>query len=190
MGQIGVAGIDELVGRLSQAVQLGAPERVTRQVKQDLEDLVRREAVRLPDPYRRCRTECYARRLLHRDTVHGYTVVLMTWGPGQHTQLHDHAGIWCVECVVEGELNVIQYDLAARDGDRYQFVERSDLLAGVGDAGCLIPPSEYHVMRNPRRDRTAISLHVYGGEMSRCNLYVPTVGGWWEKRSKRLEYDN
>ena len=38
--------------------------------------------------------------------------------------------------------------------------------------------------------RTAISLHVYGGEMSRCNLYVPTVGGWWEKRSKRLEYDN
>ncbi len=27
----------------------------------------------------------------------------MTWGPGQGTPLHDHAGIWCVEGVVEGK---------------------------------------------------------------------------------------
>ena len=42
-------------------------------------------------------------------------MVVMTWGPGQKTALHDHAGIWCVECVVDGNMEVAQYDLMSED---------------------------------------------------------------------------
>ena len=56
----------------------------------------------LPDRFRVARAEGYARRLLHRNDRLGYTAVVMTWAPGQRTPLHDHAGIWCVEGVVEG----------------------------------------------------------------------------------------
>ena len=41
----------------------------------------------------------------------------MTWGPGQRTALHDHAGIWCVEGVMEGEMEVIRYELLEEGAD-------------------------------------------------------------------------
>jgi predicted metal-dependent enzyme (double-stranded beta helix superfamily) len=190
MTESAASGIERLIGRLDGAVGPGAPERVALGVKAALEELVRGPGIRLPDRFQRCAGSCYARRLLHRDPETGYTVVAMTWGPGQRTQLHDHAGIWCVECVVEGRLLVTQYDLTERQDGRYRFEERSCVTAGVGDAGCLIPPSEYHVMHNPCDRDTAISLHVYGGEMERCNLYVPQDGGWWERQAKSLSYDH
>lgn len=190
MAEGSVHGLERLFDRLQAAVRASDVQRITLGVKQTLEELVRQDALRLPAPFLRSRPDCYARRLLHRDDRVGYTVVVMTWGPGQQTRLHDHAGLWCVECVIEGELDVTQYDVAARDRDRYRFVERTSTRAGVGDAGCLIPPSEYHVMRNPLDDRDAVTLHVYGGEMNQCNLYLPVSDGWWERQSKTLQYDN
>ncbi len=112
----------------------------------------------------------------------------MTWGPGQQTQLHDHAGMWCVECVVEGELDVVQYELVEQVDGRCRFDRRNVVRAVVGDAGCLIPPFEYHVLRNALPDRRSVSLHVYAGEMDRCNLYLPRDDGWWDKNAARLEY--
>ena len=47
----------------------------------------------------------YGRRLLHRDPRGRYTVVVMTWGPGQGTPIHDHANLWCVECVYRGNVS-------------------------------------------------------------------------------------
>ena len=132
--------------------------------------------------------DSYARRLLHHDPALDYTVVVMTWGPGQGTPLHDHAGMWCVECVVEGELDVTQYDLEDRSGERCRFNAAQTLRAGVGDAGCLIPPYEYHVLANARRDRKAVTLHVYGGEMEQCNVYEPGDDGWFTPRARALSY--
>ncbi len=189
MSEASTNGLERLFDRLGDAVRSNDVERAALQIKQTLEQMVRENELHLPDSFRQARADCYARRLLHRDAELGYTVVVMTWGPGQKTKLHDHAGMWCVECVVEGELNVTQYDLADRKQERYRFVELNSMRAGVGDAGCLIPPSEYHVMCNPRDDRDTVTLHVYGGEMNRCNLYLESPDGWWEKQSKSLQYD-
>lgn len=167
-----------------------APEvaEITRLIAASLKDLSRRREIHLSDDLTRALEGSYARRLLHRDPTTGYTVVVMTWGPGQQTQLHDHAGMWCVECVVEGELDVVQYELVEHVDGRCHFDRRNVVRAGVGDAGCLIPPFEYHVLRNALPDRRSVSLHVYAGEMDRCNLYAPRDDGWWEKSATRLEY--
>ena len=53
----------------------------------------------------------------------------MTWGPGQGTPLHDHAGIWCVECVVEGEMEVRQYDLVEENAGSFRFVPQPSIEA-------------------------------------------------------------
>ena len=74
-----------------------------------------------PDPRRRraaaglrARTDhrpLRAPRALSQPAEHGYSVVAMTWGPGQGTPLHDHSGLWCVEGVWHGELEITQYEL-------------------------------------------------------------------------------
>src|SRR5579862_7702863 len=95
-------GIAALVSRLDAAVQLGDPTAITHRVKEELQDAIHTRVISLPERFHRVRPDGYARRLLHRSDELGYTAVVMTWGPRQRTPLHDHAGIWCVEGVVEG----------------------------------------------------------------------------------------
>jgi predicted metal-dependent enzyme (double-stranded beta helix superfamily) len=163
---------------------------LTQRIADELHQMACAEAIALPESLKTVVPDGYARRLIHRCPDKGYTVVAMTWGPGQQTQLHDHAGMWCVECVVEGRLDVIQFDLVEEVDDRCRFERRESVRAGVGDSGCLIPPYEYHVLRNALPDRRSVTVHVYSGEMNRCNLYVPTENGWWRRSSTPLEYDS
>jgi predicted metal-dependent enzyme (double-stranded beta helix superfamily) len=182
--------VEDIIPRLDAAVCPGELRATTERVKSELEAFCREGPVTLPRSFSECRPEGYARRLLHRNEALGYTVVVMTWGPRQATELHDHAGIWCVECVLSGELAVIQYDLVERLGDRFRFEQQKLVNAGVGTAGCLIPPFEYHVLANALHDRATMTLHVYGGEMNFCNLYRPDRPGWWTQIPKNLGYAN
>jgi len=178
-----------LIHHLDDAVRLGGPAAVTGRIKQELERAIHDRRVSLPDRFRVTRPEGYARRLLHRSDDLGYTAVVMTWGPGQKTPLHDHAGIWCVEGVVEGRMDVTQFDLIATGAGRYRFEARGCVHAEVGSAGCLIPPFEYHILANPT-DTPSITLHVYGGEMTSCHVFEPQPDGTYLRRDKPLCYND
>lgn len=180
-------GLETLIARLDAAVRLGDPGAITARIKQDLETAIHDRAIALPARFHATRSEGYARRLLHRSDSLGYTAVVMTWAAGQRTPLHDHAGIWCVEGVVEGRMDVTQYDLVREDDGRYRFEPKGCVHAQVGSAGCLIPPFEYHVLANPS-DSPSITLHVYGGEMTSCHVFEPQSDGAYVRRERALGY--
>jgi predicted metal-dependent enzyme (double-stranded beta helix superfamily) len=112
-------------------------------------------------------------------------MVVMTWGPGQKTALHDHAGIWCVECVVEGSMEVAQFDRLPSHGEAFRFEKRNHVVAGRGTAGCLIPPFEYHTLGNAAAT-PSVTLHVYGGEMDHCHVFEPLDDGSYRRVLKNL----
>lgn len=182
------ASFDLLKGKLDLAVTAGDAGAIARRVKHALQETLKREGVSLSEQFRQPRPDTYARRLLHRDPEGRYTAVVMTWGPGQGTALHDHAGIWCVECVVEGEMEVRQYDLVEERGDRFRFEAQACIEALKGSAGCLIPPFEYHTLANRRADGASITLHVYGGEMTHCHVFEPNGDGSYRRVDKLLSY--
>ena len=181
-------GLTDLIERLDAAVAMGNPEAVTARVKADLADLLSRSALQLPSSYWRTRAEGYARRLLHQNPVLGYTAVVMTWAPGQCTPLHDHGGLWCVEGVVDGMMEVRRFELADQSNGSFAFIERGRLLAGVGTAGSLIPPVDYHVLGNALPDRTSLTLHVYGGDLTKCHVFLPRPDGRYERHERALSY--
>ena len=180
-------GLNTLLARIDAAVQLGNADAITDRVKQELQDAIRAHAVTLPERFCRVRPEGYARRLLHRSDNLGYTAVVMTWGPGQGTPLHDHAGIWCVEGVVSGQMDVTQFDLVEESAGGCRFEARGCVHASVGSAGCLIPPFEYHTLANAL-ETPSITLHVYGGEMTSCHVFEPAGGGRYVRRERPLTY--
>jgi predicted metal-dependent enzyme (double-stranded beta helix superfamily) len=188
MTQAAAAGFDGVRARLDAAVRADDIESIAQQVKSVLQDALRCNGLSLPDQFRASRPDTYARRLLHRDPDGLYTVVVMTWGPGQKTALHDHAGIWCVECVVDGKMEVTQYDLLSQEDDAYRFAEQTRVAAERGSAGCLIPPFEYHTLANASPETTSITLHVYGGEMDHCHVFEPTPGGTYRRVTRALSY--
>jgi 3-mercaptopropionate dioxygenase len=184
-------GLSALIFRIDEAVKLGDSDAITQRVKQELQDAIRARTVELPERFHHVRPDGYARRLLHRNDALGYTAVVMTWGPGQRTPLHDHAGIWCVEGVVEGRMDVTQFDLledpAGHTDGAYRFEEKGCVHAAVGSAGCLIPPFDYHVLANAL-EQPSITLHIYGGEMTRCHVFEPAGGGRYVRRDRALFY--
>jgi len=170
------------------AVIHGKPEaQIPEAVKSILIDSLKCGALALPSEYCAPVEGSYARRLLHRDPSGDYTMVVMTWGPGQKTPLHDHAGIWCVECVVDGNMEVAQYDLTSEDGEQFRFQMRNSVVAGRGSAGCLIPPFEYHILGNAQ-EKPSVTLHVYGGEMDHCHVFEPQADGSYRRVRKDLSY--
>lgn len=210
-------GIRELIQQLDRAVELGDVHRTTAAIKRSLSDLIRAGRIELPQRYFEPLPASYARRLLHRDDARGYNAIVMTWGPGQGTALHDHGGIWCVEGVVAGEMAVVQYELvepplapATPDSPahpplpaippplqlppdterRYRFAPRGRVHALAGASGALIPPFEYHTLANALPDRASVTLHVYGGEMSSCHLFEPLGDGSFRRVEKQLVLNN
>jgi predicted metal-dependent enzyme (double-stranded beta helix superfamily) len=157
------------------------------QVKNRLSALIE-QAPPLPDRVRETNEACYGRHFLYGDPDGRFEMVIMTWSPGQATPVHDHAGIWCVEGVLEGLIDVTRYDLTEKLDDNLVRLRSTEVIhAGLGQCGALIPPVEYHSISNPY-DRQAVSLHVYGGRMRNCRVYEQRGDGLYEVGVKKLSF--
>jgi len=178
-------GCRKLIDAIDAAVAKGSTPAITDSLRNSLCKLIRGHEVELPACVFEPAEGRYARRELYRSDDHGYCVVAMTWAPGQGTPIHDHCGMWCVEGVWSGALEVVQYERMADDGDHYRFQPVGSIQAGPGSAGSLIPPHEYHTIRNPSDDTVAVSLHIYSGNMTHCAIFQPLPGELGYRRHDR-----
>ena len=182
-------GHDKLVAAIDAAVSVGDEHAVTAALRNTLCKMIRDRDVNLPDCVFDPIQDHYARRELYRSPELGYSVVAMTWGPGQGTPMHDHSGLWCVEGVWDGELEITQFELLEREGENFRFRAAGGMHAGPGSAGSLIPPHEYHTIRNASNDSVAVSLHIYKAPMECCSMFEPRDGEWFQRVDKTLKTD-
>jgi 3-mercaptopropionate dioxygenase len=112
----------------------------------------------------------YVSHVLHTEPDGSFSVVALVWRPGQVTPIHDHV-TWCVFGVIEGTEYEELYEL--RDGGR-ALAEVGRNAAGPGEVSGFAPPGDIHRVRN-WGDRTAISLHVYGADITRLGSSVRRV---------------
>ncbi|MFI6508418.1 cysteine dioxygenase [Streptosporangium sp. NPDC050855] len=109
------------------------------------------ETERLGDP------DHYAAHTLHTEET--FSVVAVVWRPGQKTVIHDHIA-WCVFGVLQG----VEYETLYRDhGDHLTEIGRTANL--TGEVSGFAPPGDIHRVHNTG-DETAISLHIYGADLS------------------------
>ena len=182
-------GRDALLALVERAYAQPDGEALTHTLRDGMCELIKSKAVSLPDCVFEPVEGHYARRELYACPERGTTIVAMTWAPDQGTPIHDHCGLWCVEGVWQGQLEITRYELEEEDGDRFRFTRYETLTAGTGSAGSLLPPHEYHTIRNPSKDRIAISLHVYQKAMGTCATFTPIEGDWYLRGSKTLCLD-
>lgn len=118
------------------------------------------------------RADGYRQHLLHAEPSGLFSVVALVWLPGQETPVHDHVS-WCVTGVYEGREIEQRYRLAsAGPGEKLVATER--LVNSAGDVNGFIPPGDIHLVRNPGPG-PAISIHVYGADISRLGTSVRRV---------------
>jgi len=89
------------------------------------------------------------------------------WRPGQVTRIQDHLS-WCVFGVIQG----VEYEeLFELDEERQCLVEVGTSSNRTGEVSGFAPPGDIHRVRNAG-DQTAISIHVYGSDVSRTGSSV------------------
>ncbi len=111
----------------------------------------------------------YQCHLLHAEPDGSFSIVALVWRPGQATPVHDHV-TWCVFGVIQGTEHEQRYVL--RDDG---WLEESGSAANrTGDVSALAPPGDIHLVRN-HGEQVAISLHVYGTDVSRLASSVRRV---------------
>ena len=104
---------------------------------------------------------------LHIEPDGTFSVVALVWRPGQVTEIHDHV-TWCVFGVVQG---VEHEELFVLDDERGCLVEAGSKTNEAGDVSGFAPPGDIHRVRNAGDD-TAISIHIYGTDVSRIGSSV------------------
>lgn len=178
-----------MVEAVRKAVSGDCPKTITNCLRDTLCQLIQREDIQLPAEIFQAAPDRYARREIYHDKELGFSIMAMTWGPGQGTLIHDHDGMWCVEGVWSGTIEVVQYEVLDQEEDRFQFEEVATMRTGRGSAGSLIPPHEYHSIRNPDQQQTAVSIHIYRNEMNRCKVFIPqeaSNNGWYRRQERQL----
>jgi 3-mercaptopropionate dioxygenase len=111
----------------------------------------------------------YRCHLLHAEPDGTFSVVALVWRPGQTTPIHDHV-TWCVFGVIQGTEHEQRYTLSD-DG----WLEQAGAAVNVtGDVAGLAPPGDIHRVRNAG-SQTAISLHIYGTDISRLDSSVRRI---------------
>lgn len=182
-----IRGLDIFIKHLDKAVISANTQDITNSVRAVLGDFIGNQKIEFsedictPDP------ETYARKLIHIDEDKKYSVFAMIWGPGQGTPLHDHAGLWVVEGVLQGTIHIDQYDLLEKKGDQFRFKHLGCADAQIGETGHLIPPFEYHTITNRSEKETSVTIHVYGGDMTECTVFEPAGEGWYQAVPNQMQ---
>jgi predicted metal-dependent enzyme (double-stranded beta helix superfamily) len=104
----------------------------------------------------------YRSHTLHAEPDGSFSIIALVWRPGQVTRIHDHL-TWCVFGVIQGVEHEELFDADLN------LIGRSD--NHVGDVSGFAPPGDIHRVHNTA-DTTAISIHIYGTDVTRIGSSV------------------
>jgi 3-mercaptopropionate dioxygenase len=104
----------------------------------------------------------YTSHTLHVEPDGSFSIIAVVWRPGQLTRIHDHV-TWCVVGVIQGTEHEELFD------KNLALVRENDNR--VGDVSGFAPPGDIHRVHNTH-DITAISVHVYGTDVTRIGSSV------------------
>jgi 3-mercaptopropionate dioxygenase len=104
----------------------------------------------------------YRSHTLYVEPDGSFSIIALVWRPGQLTRIHDHM-TWCTFGVIQGVEHEELFDADLNP------VGRSD--NHVGDVSGFAPPGDIHRVHNTG-DTTAISIHIYGTDVTRVGSSV------------------
>ena len=156
--QLDRPGLAELVRRIRECTRQESDPRRTAQLVADVLTDLRPTADLLTATEREGTAEDYSRLTLHTEAT--FSISAVVWRPGQITEIHDHL-VWCSFLILQGTETENIFDV---DGDRLVQIGRRQRPAGSVSA--VAPPDDIHQVHNTD-DTVAITLHVYGADLSR-----------------------
>ena len=110
------------------------------------------------------------RYMLYKDPDYGFVIMMLVWGRGDKTPIHDH-GTWGIEAVLQDTIAVTSYTSCEVNPE-----EVAQIILPQGSVAFVLPPDfDRHVVEHYAGEQ-AISVHVYGKELTSSRCFVPGTG--------------
>ncbi len=124
--------------------------------------------------YVRYSPERYTRNLVFR--CGSYELLLLCWGEGQVSPIHNHMGQSCWMAVLEGELEEVHYRTqCGADGEPSSGLEVGKVCHySTGGVAYIEDSIALHLVR-PKAG-TGVSLHLYAAAIDECRIYDESTG--------------
>lgn len=124
--------------------------------------------------FARFRDETYSRNLVHRDR--DYELLLLCWGEGHTSAIHNHAQQSCWMAVLEGDLEEVHYrEPALSDAPGSPLVVGRTQRLTAGQVAFIEDGIALHLIR-PAAGSSGVSLHLYAKPIDQCRIYCPDTG--------------
>lgn len=125
----------------------------------------------LPETHARPRDDRYAQYALYVAPDDSLSIVSFVWKSGQWTPIHDHT-VWGIIGIYRGIERTEVYERADEGMVRTRIIDGTP-----GDVGAVSPMlGDVHKVGNVSDD-TAISIHVYGGNIGQIRRHVFDADG-------------
>jgi len=111
----------------------------------------------------------YTRNLVHR--CEEYELLLLCWGAGQASPIHDHDGQHCWMAILDGPVEEVHFRQREGSGLTEGAVRRFH----KGQVAYIADEIALHEVRAPQATH-GVSLHLYSSPIDACRVYDRTTG--------------
>jgi cysteine dioxygenase len=122
----------------------------------------------------------YTRNLVTREPR--FELMVLCWGPGQESPIHNHEGQDCWMAVLEGDIEEVRYPMPDA-GARGRLQSKGVLEFSVGQVAFIRDEMGLHLVRPAAaKSVSGVTLHLYSLPYDDCSCYCPETGQVTRKR--------
>jgi Cysteine dioxygenase type I len=104
-----------------------------------------------------------------------FELVAMQWAPGSVSELHDHGDSRCWVAVIEGAVDVDNYERKDQGGPHADLIHTSSIRVAAGETDHRLNWRELHRVRNTA-DVSAYSLQIYSPRLTEYRIFDSSTG--------------
>lgn len=113
-----------------------------------------------------------------------FNLMLLAWGEGMGSSIHDHADAHCCMKILDGELKETLYDWPStgkedkeeEEQDESKVHKRSSRILHTGEVAYINDSIGLHRVENPSDSSRAVSLHIYSPPFDECAVFYERSG--------------
>jgi len=124
----------------------------------------------------------YTRNLVDRGNGK-YNLMILCWGPGMGSSIHDHTDSHCFVKILQGSLLETQYEWPSKTEEKEEDAEGCRPMIEVGRKQYGVDQVTYmsdaiglHRMENPSHAEGTVSLHLYIPAFDHCHMFDARTG--------------
>ncbi|XP_057687909.1 cysteine dioxygenase type 1 [Corythoichthys intestinalis] len=122
-----------------------------------------------------------------------FNLIILCWGEGHGSSIHDHSDSHCFMKMLQGELKETQYHWPTGEGG--EMTEKSHKILENNSVAYINDSIGLHRVENVSHTEGSISLHLYSPPFQTCQVFDERTGHktvakmtFWSKNGERTPF--